>query len=212
MCNFHSSLCLSIPLSEAKSGSLALAIFTSVFCILCFTDFKQCQSARSEGKTQIWKDLLWNAETQRITLRDYVELWAGKWRPTDLWTLCNISNDRAQSREPEPREVSLHVTEHLGQTQEAFLWLPLRWSVAWHSVCAVPRQPVCPMGQCHSAETGAFLCFAPLGWWICTGEPVFTWTRFLGSLSSSHSVCWVWQENPSLVKFLCPLFVSACQG
>lgn len=95
MCNFHSSLCLSIPLSEAKSGSLALAIFTSVFCILCFTDFKQCQSASSEGKTQIWKDLLWNAETQRITLRDYVELWAGKWRPTDLWTLCNISNDCA---------------------------------------------------------------------------------------------------------------------
>lgn len=102
----------------------------------------------------------WNTENN--FLKDYVELWAGKWRPMDLWTICNISNNCAQSRELESKEVSLCGTEHLRQTQGGFIWLFLRWIVLWHSVSMCWLWAAvcwCPVGQCHSARTGAFaLC------------------------------------------------------
>jgi len=119
---------------------------------------------------------------ENTSLRDYVELWAGRWRQTDLWTLTNTINDYTQSQKSEPKLVSLCCMEHniaqanMGNFYLGFLKvehcmaqcecvLALARPCAWH-----------PVGLCHLKEKSV-LCLAILGHRICIGEPVFRWMR-----------------------------------
>lgn len=167
MCVIFTVLCLSTPLSEAKSGSLALAIFTSVFCILCFTDFKQCQFASSEGKTQIWKDLLWNAETQRITLGGIT--WSSEQgnegsQISELSVTLTMTVHSHESKNPRRRPCMAPST--LGKHRELLFGFP--WGRFWHGtawVCAVPGS--CVLVCCGAVPLGrdrslSLLCGAGL--------------------------------------------------
>lgn len=136
----------------------------------------------------IMKD--WNRED--TSFRDYVELWAGRWRQTDLWTVSNISNN--YSRSQVRTQASISALHWAAQTEETFIWVSLRWRVAWHNVSVRWPSPDLVLGSCRivpgSRKRSVFLAL------LC-------WARgsALGNLRSDGYMFPVARFSPSFLFF-----------
>lgn len=118
-------------------------------------------------------------DRENTSLRDYVELWAGRWRQTGLCYLINIRNEYPHSQKSEPKLCPLCCTEHLEQVWEPYLG----FTKVLYGVCAhafLKKLIECELEFCMSCSGGDPEIYLPPRFHVQSGWVVLSLTWYSG--------------------------------